>query len=148
MMGGQPQPAPAGPLQPLITLGQFIEQFAPQNVLARLQAQQAAPPAAQEPEPMWRRQKVNVGLYKQEQTVGMHAREGTTNELGYMTGLGNIAVGYAPPPAKSYQAAPEVAPTTVGLGDQAATNLKGIKVQETNPVTEPKKRFTLYAPMF
>jgi hypothetical protein len=147
MMSGE-QPGSAGPIQPLVTLSQFIEQLAPHNILARLQAQQAAPPAAEEAEPMWRRQKVNVGLYKQEQTVGMHAREGVTTEQGYMTGLGDIAVGYAPPPAKSFQAAPETAPTTVGLGDQAATNLKGIKVQETNPVTPPKKRFTLYAPLF
>ena len=146
MMGQQP--GSAGPLQPLTTLSQFLEQLAPHNILAKLQGQQAAPPVQQEAEPMWRRQQVNVGLQKQEQTVGKVARQGSTNELGYMTGLGNIAVGFAPPPAKSYQVAAERAPTTVGLEGQVATNPEGFKVRDENPVTEPKRKFTLYAPLF
>lgn len=139
----------AGEQNPLMTLTQFIDQLAPHNVLARLQAQRAAPTAAPEPVPMWSRQNVNIGLDKQHQTVGKRANEGVLTDQGYMTGLGDVAIGYAPPPAKSLQAAPvEPVPTTIGLEGQAATNLKGYHEQEKNPVQEPKRKFTLYAPLF
>jgi hypothetical protein len=131
-----------------------LEQIAPHNVLAKLQqvlmVKQAPtpPPAEIQPStPIPTRQKTNVGLYKQSQTVGKRARVGQLDEAGYMTGLGNIAqLPSRPAPSPTLSAQAYRVPTAVGLNNIAATNERGFKVEEQSPVVENKDRFTLYAP--
>jgi len=146
--------------QPFAMLAQAMNQLAPHVVLAKMQAMMApqpAPPSA-EAKRVGRRatymggsstekQQVNIGLYKQGQYVGRRSRVGKTDSEGYVTGLGDIALGYnEPPPAKSLTKEPEDVPSAIGLANIAATNVKGIEEQEKNPATESTVEYTLYAP--
>ena len=148
-------------LRPLTSFSQMLtqaapqlEQIAPHIVLAKLQqvlmVKQAPtpPPAEIQPStPIPTRQKTNVGLYKQSQTVGKRARVGQLNDTGYVTGLGDVAQWRSePPPSQTLsEEAPRV-PTAVGLAGIAATNERGYKAEEQSPVTEDKNKYTLYAP--
>ena len=146
-------PGPGAPsVAPLFV---FLEQLAPHNVLARLQAvmaqQQAAPPAPAAP---WVQttghQVTNIGLYAQQQYVGERVRAGRNveGEGGYLTGVGDIAKGSCPVPAASLSKQPERVPTTIGIGDNVATTRKGIETEERYPARKAERRYTLYAPVY
>ena len=150
MNGATPGPE-ASPIAPLF---KFLEQISPPNVLAQLQAsmaqKQAAPAPAAAP---WVQttghQDINIGLRPQQQVVGKRANAGSQDDMGYMVGIGDIGENKrTTTPAASLKSQPNRSPTTVGLGNTAATNERGIAVEEKDPVVQPKNRFTLYAPVF
>lgn len=95
-------------------------------------------------------QKTNTGLYKQEQYVGERVRAGRNVEAegGYMTGIGDIAVGSCPVPAASLGQQPVRQPSTIGLAGQTATNRKGIETAEKYPVKEAERKYVGYAPVY
>lgn len=146
--------------KPLFSLSQALsqavpqfEQMAPHVVLEKLRLSLTAKAAPSPPPPVEQRmpfsthQKTNVGLYKQSQTVGKRARVGVLDEAGYMTGLGNIAFTRPSAPAsETLSQQPARMPTGVGLANIAATNPKGMTVEQIYPVTEAQSQFTLYAP--
>jgi hypothetical protein len=147
--------------KPLFSLSQALsqavpqfEQMAPHVVLEKLRLSLTTPKAAPPPPPPVEQrmpfsthQKTNVGLYKQSQTVGKRARVGVLDEAGYMTGLGNIAFTRPSAPAsETLSQQPARMPTEVGLANIAATNPKGMTVEQIYPVTEAQNQFTLYAP--
>ncbi len=149
MNGATPGPE-ASPVAPLF---KFLEQMAPHNVLAQLQASLAQKQAPQPaPAAPWVQttghQDVNIGLRAQQQYVGKRARAGTLDDKGYMVGIGDVAESQNTAPAASFSSQPNRVPSTVGLGATAATNERGIAVAEKAPVVEPKNRYTLYAPVF
>ena len=147
-------PGPGAPsVAPLFA---FLEQLAPHNVLARFQATMAQQQAAPAPAPArpWVQttghQATNIGLYTQQQYVGERARAGQNapGEGGYLTGIGDIAKGSCPVPAASLARQPERSPTTIGIGNTAATTRKGIEVQEKYPAKEAERKYVLFAPIF
>lgn len=141
----------ASPVAPLF---KFLEQISPPNVLAQLQASLAQKPAAtpQATAAPWVQttghQKVNIGLHTQQQYVGKRARAGVEDDKGYTTGIGDVRESANTFPAASLEYQPNAIPTTVGIGNTAATNEKGIMVAEKSPSVEPTRRYTLYAPVF
>lgn len=152
-MNGTTSPGPGAPQ--VAPLFQLIEQLAPHNVLARLQASLARPKQEEAPPALpWVQttghQKTNVGLYKQRQYVGKRSRAGryVEEDGSYLTGIGGIAEGSCPMPAPSLARQPNRMPTTIGIGNTAATTRKGIELEERYPAKESERKYVGYAPIY